>query len=172
MQRWDRLNKRQADLLRRISDGDDLSSPEGVAHRTSARALQRRRLVDITRKNGTWRATVTEAGRFYLQHGSHPEEPTRVPPPRMPGNGATNRPGQQPAASSTEDAAPATIALAQQLIDQLTQADGAVRIEEPDEHTRAQYRRAIHAAKQHKLIPDGHELRHTGRDRGDIVVRL
>ncbi|MGK5737462.1 hypothetical protein [Micromonospora sp. URMC 103] len=161
MQRWDRLNGRQMDFLRRIADGDDLSTPEGVAHRTSARALQTRRLLHITRMDGTWRATVTEAGRFYLQHGFHPEDPAHVanPPTTRPKSEPASVPGQRSAAASTGGTASATIALAQQLLDQLAQGDGVVRIEEPDEQTRARYRRAIHAAKQHKLIPDGHELR-------------
>ncbi|MFG1953918.1 hypothetical protein [Micromonospora sp. NPDC048830] len=168
MQRWDRLNERQVDLLRRIADGDDLSTADGVPLRGSARALQSRRLVDITRKGGTWRATATESGQFYLQHGFHPEDPAHVARP-SPTQSTAGGAGRQPAAGST---ATATVTLAQQLIDQLAQGDGVVRIEEPDEQTRARYRRAIHAAKQHKLVPDGCELRHTGRDRGDIVVRL
>ncbi|MET8553308.1 hypothetical protein [Micromonospora zamorensis] len=174
MQRWDRLNERQVNLLRRIADGDDLSTPEGAAHRTSARALQNRHLLNVARKDGTWRATVTEAGRFYLQHGYHPEDPAHNVSPsttRRKGKAAPV-PRQQPAAASTDGTTSATMVLAQQLVDQLAHGDGVVRVNEPDEQTRARYRRAIHAAKQHKLVPDGHELRHTGRSRGDIVVRL
>ncbi|MEV1332719.1 hypothetical protein AB0J20_24465 [Micromonospora costi] len=174
MQRWDRLNERQVALLCRIADGDDLSTPEGVPHRTSARSLQTRRLVDITRKGGTWRATVTDAGRFYLEHGFHPEDPAHVarPSPNRPRRAAEGASQKRPAVASTDGTGSATLALAQQLVNQLAHGDGVVRIEEPDEQTRARYRRAIHAAKQHNLVPDGYELRHTGRDRGDIVVRL
>jgi hypothetical protein len=50
--------------------------------------------------------------------------------------------------------------------------NGTMRIESPDSGTRARYRRVIHAAKQHGLVPGGHHLRHTGRDAGDIVIRL
>ena len=71
MQRWDRLSDRQLLLLRRIAGGDDLSGPDGVDQRNSARGLQTRRLVDISRRGGTWRARVTGAGRFYLDHGYH-----------------------------------------------------------------------------------------------------
>lgn len=174
MQRWDRLNERQVALLRRIADGDDLSTPEGTPHRTSARALQTRRLVDITRMGGTWRAVATEAGRFYLEHGFHPQDPAHSARPSLT-RAESDTAGvsqKQTAAASTDGPGSATLALAQQLVDQLTQGDGVVRIAEPDEQTRARYRRAIHAAKQHKLVPEGYELRHTGRDSGDIVVRL
>ncbi|MDZ5447565.1 hypothetical protein U2F26_33495 [Micromonospora sp. 4G57] len=174
MQRWDRLNERQAELLRRIADGDDLSTPDGVPYRISARALQGRRLVAVARKGGTWRATITEAGRFYLEHGFHPDDPAHVarPSPTRPRREAAGVSQRPPAAASIDGAGSATLALAQQLVDQLDQGDGVVRVEEPDEQTRARYRRAIHAAKQHKLVPDGYELRHTGRDRNDIVVML
>ncbi len=58
------------------------------------------------------------------------------------------------------------------LIERLQHEGGTVLVESPDEPTRALYRRIIHAAKRHRLVPDGLHLRHTGRDRGDIVIRL
>jgi hypothetical protein len=61
---------------------------------------------------------------------------------------------------------------AQELIAQLQRDDGTVRLESPDPATRARFRRVIHAAKQHGLVPAGHHLRHTGRDAGDLVIRL
>jgi hypothetical protein len=42
MQRWDSLNDRQLDLLRRIVGGDDVSGPGGIEYRQSGRALQSR----------------------------------------------------------------------------------------------------------------------------------
>ncbi|MEU7769862.1 hypothetical protein AB0C44_00875 [Micromonospora taraxaci] len=45
-------------------------------------------------------------------------------------------------------------------------------VPDPDAGTRASYRRAIHAAKQHKLVPDAHDLRQSGRNTGDLIVRL
>jgi hypothetical protein len=47
-----------------------------------------------------------------------------------------------------------------------------MRIVDPDEETRARYRRIIHAAKQHSLVPEGFHLRHTGRNAGDVVIVL
>ncbi len=49
---------------------------------------------------------------------------------------------------------------------------GTVTIESPDEETRALYRRLVHAAKQHHLVPAGFHLKHTGRNSGDLIVRL
>jgi hypothetical protein len=57
------------------------------------------------------------------------------------------------------------------LIERLQTGGGIVVVSDPDADTRARYRRAIHAAKQHNLVPDGYDLRHTGRNTGDLVVR-
>lgn len=59
-----------------------------------------------------------------------------------------------------------------ELVDQLSSADGEIYIADPSERVRAQYRRAIHGAKERALVPEGFQLWHTGRDRGDMVIRL
>ncbi len=59
-----------------------------------------------------------------------------------------------------------------ELIDQLNSADGEIYIADPTERVRSQYRRAIHGAKERGLVPEGLQLWHTGRDRGDMVIRL
>ena len=59
-----------------------------------------------------------------------------------------------------------------ELIDQLNSAEGEIYIADPSERIRAQYRQAIHAAKERRLVPEGLQLWHTGRDRGDMVIRL
>jgi hypothetical protein len=45
-------------------------------------------------------------------------------------------------------------------------------IRDPDQQIRARYRRAIHRLIINHQIPDGFGLRHTGRDRGDLTIRL
>jgi hypothetical protein len=59
-----------------------------------------------------------------------------------------------------------------ELVDQLNSAAGEIYIADPSERVRAQYRRAIHGAKERGLVPEGLQLWHTGRDRGDMVIRL
>ncbi len=181
MRRWDPLSERQLLLLRRIGDGDDLSGPEGVSSRNSARSLQGRGLVTVSRRGGAWRAAITDAGRFYLDHGHHPDRPDE----RLSGNpghsattGHQTEPvsrGDGPAAGQTSARAtrPSTTqSLAGQLIEQLQREGGTLTVESPDDQTRARYRRAIHAAKQHELVPEGFHLRHTGRASGDLVISL
>ena len=56
---------------------------KGFSYKTTAVALQNRRLVILSKKRGVWRAAATDAGAHYLERGNFP--PTRklqVPPER------------------------------------------------------------------------------------------
>jgi hypothetical protein len=167
MQRWDPLNERQLLALRRIGDGDDLGDPESMALRHSGRALQGRGLVTISRRGGGWQAAITEDGRFYLEHGQHPDHPDRRrsepvrPSVKSPVGAADPRRSER---SVREDA--------QDLIDRIVREGGTLTIEEPDDESRARYRRVVHAAKQYALVPDGMHLKHTGRNSGALIMRL
>lgn len=173
MERWKPLADRQRLLLRRIRDGDDLSGPDGVNQRVSARSLQRRGLVDVSRRDRVWRATITEAGVFYLKHGHHPDAPVDHQPVEPSTRHSTPARGPYPAEPSpTVPPRGDGAGEARELIAHLQREGGTRRIENPDDETRARYRRTIDAAKRHKLIPDGFHLRHTGRDRGDLIIRL
>ncbi|MGC5031847.1 hypothetical protein [Micromonospora sp. DT229] len=188
MQKWDPLKEHQLPLLRRIGDGDDLSGPDGVDQRLSARALQNRRLVDVSRRGGVWRAQITDAGRFYLDNGIHPDHPDRLlggaAAPRQRarivnaakrGESASARSeagGAVAAAGSAGTPAAAMVEQARQLVERLQAEGGTVRVESPDSEERARWRRVIHAAKQHGLVPAGFHLKHTGRAAGDLIIRL
>ncbi|MCK9928831.1 hypothetical protein MXD62_16875 [Frankia sp. Mgl5] len=165
------LTDRQLLLLRRIHGGDDLSGPDGIGQRVSARSLQRRGLVDVSRRDRIWRATITDAGTFYLEHGHHPAHH----PPAEP---STPRGTRAPSSPPPVQPSPAVLSQgcgedqARELLEQLQREGGTLRVDEPDDDTRARYRRTIDAAKRHRLVPDGFHLRHTGRDRGDLIIRL
>lgn len=58
------------------------------------------------------------------------------------------------------------------LLSELEAADGVHRVADPTDRVRAAYRRAIRAAISSGAVPDGYRLIHTGRDRGDLVIRL
>jgi hypothetical protein len=68
------INARQVEVLKWIADG----CPEGVmkdsTFKTTAIALQGRRLVTVSRKGGVWRAATTEAGDHYLRYGTYPDD--------------------------------------------------------------------------------------------------
>lgn len=79
-----RLNQAQSALLQWIAAGN----PAGAAtnpQRVSARALASRRLVTIKGRCARWTATLTNAGRHYLEHDDYPPGHFGpVPQPRTP----------------------------------------------------------------------------------------
>jgi hypothetical protein len=153
MPRGDPLNERQLLLLRRVANGDELSSLADAGVRTTAYALQSRGLIHTSKRHGTFKAVVTDRGQFYLSHGRYPD----TPDPR-------------PSVASVLSASTADEPC--DLIERVQEQGGTLRIEDPDEQTRASYRRSIHAAKQHGHVPAGFSLRHTGRASGDMIIRL
>ncbi|WP_149261919.1 hypothetical protein [Actinomadura sp. K4S16] len=185
MHRWDPLNERQLDVLRRIGEGNDLSRPEDVALRTSARALQSRGLVDVSRRDGRWQASITEAGRFYLEHGQHPDHPDR----RRDNSTAEEKgPSSRPRARTPRAAAPQDYsgknrthpqtlvsekryAAATALIERLTSEQRLI-IEKPDEETVGQWRRTINYVKRHKLEPPGRWIEKRKEWNGNLVIEL
>ncbi|WP_419197627.1 hypothetical protein [Microbispora hainanensis] len=164
MKRWEKLNDRQLSLLRRICDGADPVTAKDSGLAVTVYALRGRGLVITPRRAGVWHAEITEAGKFYLDHGYHPDRPDPVSRPSSI-EGSTGAPGRR--SQGVEDAGSA-----QRLVEQLQQADGVIHISNPDVETRASYRRLIDAVKRHGLVPEGCRLRHTGRDRGDLIIVL
>lgn len=60
-----------------------------------------------------------------------------------------------------------------ELLARLQEAGGVLRVPNPASHSRAQWRRVIHALINGHDLPEGLCVRrHTGRDRGDLVIRL
>ncbi|GAA1579794.1 hypothetical protein GCM10009789_36940 [Kribbella sancticallisti] len=58
------------------------------------------------------------------------------------------------------------------LIERLESEGGTLRLPNPSTEERASYRRLLHLCKKAGLVPDGAELLHTGRDQGDMIIRL
>lgn len=65
------LHERQLEVLRWIADGCPAGVMEGYTHKTTAQALQNRHLVTVSRRRGAWSATLTDEGRYYLEHGRY-----------------------------------------------------------------------------------------------------
>ncbi|KJL46115.1 hypothetical protein RS84_02738 [Microbacterium hydrocarbonoxydans] len=163
------VNDRQLEVLQWIADGCPAGKwPEDDnVHKISAAALKSRGLATVTGHGRTWTATVTEAGKHYLEHGSYPpsdEPPATVVP-------AVRSRREKPTKVDLGEGASATLAEARALITQL-QNQGQLTVPDPAESVRARYRRVLHACRVHHLVPDGQELRFTGRSSGDIVVML
>jgi hypothetical protein len=148
------LSTRQVQVLQWISQG----CPDGVwpdfTYKTTSYALAARNLVTVNRRHGSWSAVLTDAGRFYLNNGHYPSQQ------------------RQTESRASEDSATAIEALAADILAQLAEADHTLTMRSPGPRERARYRRAIHQIITRSLIPEGFQLRHQGRDHGDLTIRL
>ncbi|MER5261563.1 hypothetical protein ABTZ99_05690 [Actinosynnema sp. NPDC002837] len=175
MRRWAPLNDRQLAVLHRVAAGDTLSAPADGTARLSARALRDRGLPLLTKVNKHWTAAMTDAGRFYLERGHHPNRPTTQDtapaqarkPPRVTAP-PTNQgsPREPPAATARRRAEVAT-----ELLRRLA-AKTLVRLECTDQHTLAEWRRTIDYAKRHRLVPSGTRLKTLRIQDGSLIVQL
>lgn len=174
MRRWTTLNDRQLAVLRRVAAGDTLSATTDGRARLSARALRDRGLLRLTKVNKRWTAAMTDAGRFYLERGHHPDRPslpdtapTQAPnPPRITTASTRHRPPRQPAVTARRRVTAAT-----ELLRRLT-GRTLVRLECPDKHTLAEWRRTIDYAKRHRLVPSGSRLKTTRIQDGSLIVQM
>ncbi|MGD9485768.1 PE-PGRS family protein [Streptomyces sp. TRM70308] len=184
MYRWSPLNDRQLALLTRIGEGTDPVTSAGPELAITARALKGRGLVTVPKHGGKWQAEITDGGRFYLEHGHHPDRPeptsrkqrpvtaepkpeAAAPPrqratPPLEAKPAPARPAKPPRQS------PAEIGAA--LIAEVQKAVRFLRIPDPSDEERARYRRAFDAARQ--CVPDGFHLKYSGRAKGDFFLGL
>jgi hypothetical protein len=60
------LNNRQALVLQWVADGCPDNVMDGHSHKRSAAALRDRKLVEVSKRGGTWQTTLTDKGRRYL----------------------------------------------------------------------------------------------------------
>ena len=66
------LKAHQLEVLRWVDAGCPNADTSDDGKKHTARALQARRLVTVSRRGGRWSATLTERGRFYLDNGRYP----------------------------------------------------------------------------------------------------
>lgn len=67
------LSERQLEVLQWIADGCPRRAWPDHAYKTVAGALMNRRLAAVSKKGGIWRATITDAGQFYVDNGRYPD---------------------------------------------------------------------------------------------------
>jgi hypothetical protein len=125
------LTERQLAVLRWVESGCPDDVPDLNASKRTARALQDRRLVQVSRKDGLWRAGLTTAGRYYLDHGEHPPASSRAPlplplrPPPLPRKRAAPRAAPSP----PRETRPKPLPVTEQLIADLIASGGELRID-------------------------------------------
>ncbi len=142
------LNETQVAVLRWVDDG----CPEGVvadvvSARISAAALRNRGLVRTSGHGPTWKATITAAGKEYLQHvdGLNP------PLPRQP-----------------------NVSVTQQLVDDLVAAGGSLRVPRKrwNDKGGVDYERRARLAESYGKVPPGSRLVVKTASAEELVIEL
>jgi hypothetical protein len=64
------------------------------------------------------------------------------------------------------------VPMAKELLQAIEDAGGVLRVPDPPDPQRRHLRQAIHALINGDELPPGTRVRHSGRDRGDVVVRI
>lgn len=142
--------------------------PDGVwrdfSYKQTAYALAGRGLIQVERRRDSWRASVTEHGRYYLERGTYaPAGDVDLSP----------RKAQTPRRlSGAAPIGPAADVTPESLLADLASNEGTLTVPDPRGAIRGAYRSAMSRAVTEGLVPEGYGLRHTGRDRGDLVIRL
>ncbi|WP_343240084.1 hypothetical protein [Streptomyces sp. SID12488] len=180
--RWSVLNERERVLLERLAAGEEPGAWAPGEWR-SAHALRDRGLLTISRSGGDVRIEVTEAGRFYLRHGHHPDDPAvadvgvhgvsaePVAPAKGGGQrGVTSR-KRSLTPYSERPVARARQAKARELIERLV-AEGRVRLVDPGDDEVAEWRRVVDCAKRHGLEPPGKRIEKAGFGARGLELRL
>lgn len=73
MARTDPISGVQLAVLNWVAEGCPDGIMMGHTYKHSAKALEWRRLLTVSTKGGPWHAELTEAGRYYLDHGRYPD---------------------------------------------------------------------------------------------------
>ncbi|MCA2210565.1 hypothetical protein [Nocardia rosealba] len=196
--RTDPINQTQFDVLRWVDAGCPDGEMTGSAYKVSARALEWRGLVVLTKHGGVWRAEVTDACRHYLEYRKYPDDHWASRKParkREPGSQATRLPtksavarnvtpsklevGHDPASGTQRRPPPhATARIAEErraaahsLIDELT-ANKQFIVHDLDESALAEWRKVVDFAKRHKMIPVGCRVEKTRYGRNGLLIML
>ncbi len=101
------VNDAQRKVLDWLATGatQDPPTPE---MKLSAAALKGRGLVKVRRPGGVWTAELTDAGRYYVEHGDYPPQAGPVAPAAVSETPAASAQPKAPRAKSTPESAAAT----------------------------------------------------------------
>jgi hypothetical protein len=149
----------QAELLRWVAANPGAqveSSKSNTLWALEQRRLVKRSMPLLENRTMGLTAVLTDEGKYFLKHGRHPEE--------------VEREAQRAAADSTTvKEAPADGA---DLVGRVSAAGGTLTVQDPGVMTRGRWKRAYYEAVNRGDVPSGHKLRLSGRERGDLTVRL
>lgn len=139
----------------------------GTIHKTTAKALQRRRLAVVSKRRGVWKAEATDAGKYFVKHGQYPAEHWST------GLGPRSTAGRPPPHHRPADGHRRTVTgrrPVDQLIADLVAAGGEVTVET---HHDRYWEGLASSANRYNKVPGGKVLKvERGRSWIERVVRL
>lgn len=144
------LNRRQIDVLRWVSDG----CPEGIwkdfTHKTTASALEWRGLITVSKRGGSWTASITPAGAHYLKTGIYPpgHRLRRIRPPRPSAVSSLTATSARPPKPS----APAAMKPTHQLVKDILDAGGVLERDVSEDTTN--YKHLVSIINGRNIAPD------------------
>jgi len=172
-------------VLTWVGDGCIADVYDDWSHRVTARALHNRGLLKVRGHGPNWSAALTEDGRYYLEHGSYPDEAQshKAESPQRVSTADNARPGRSATQQPTSPASPAPLerptrstshakqpGKTEQLMLALGAAEGH-RLAAPRSQE-ASYRRLASLAKGRGLIPEGMQVTVAWASRDQLSVAL
>ncbi|MEP9364003.1 hypothetical protein ABLE68_13625 [Nocardioides sp. CN2-186] len=159
------MNARQMEVLGWLVAGCPDGVMIGVSHKTTAVALQNRRLATVSKRKGVWKAEPTDAGRYFVEHGEYPAGhwSATAESAFVPFTPATHtRPTREPKVTGLRPA--------DQLMADLAAGGGEIKI---PANEIGYWENLILSATRHKKVPDGKRLKIAmGADRYERLIRL
>lgn len=166
-------------MLRWISHG----CPEGrwtdFTYKTTASALHWRRLITVSKRGGTWSATLLSAGTYYLAHGAYPKahwvkkRPAVVDVDLVAAETMHSMqvPWSPPPTRPPKPVPPDGLTPTRKLLKDIVDAGGILEIDKKDDTT--SYRSLAGIINRKGMAPDGQEvIMLTGRSYHHLVFRL
>jgi hypothetical protein len=127
------LNDRQLQVLRWIADGCPSGVMTGHGHKGTARALQDRRLVKISKRDDVWSAEMTATGTYYLKHGEFPPKGTALPKAPKTSQSERSKPAKRSANTvhpeTSATTRPKKLSSTEKLVADVIAAGGTLRVE-------------------------------------------
>ncbi|MFD5157237.1 hypothetical protein ACFWMJ_04065 [Streptomyces hawaiiensis] len=105
----------------------------------------------VDKGGGAARAEITEAGRFCVRHGRHPDDAESAD------RGEPSEPVESSASYGERPIARVRRAKARELVERLL-AEGHVRFAHADDEEIAEWRRVVNYAKRHGMEPEGKRI--------------
>ncbi|NMM92383.1 hypothetical protein B2J88_50515 [Rhodococcus sp. SRB_17] len=158
------LNNRQLEVLRWVGEQCPPREWPDSTYKTVAAALQNRRLITVSKKGGRWTATLLDAGRYYLDHGTYPDghlkpkkritdhSPVRTVVRNVP---RALSDGADASAEKPEPKTP-TLTPSRQLLHDVSEAGGTLTRNTTDDRTN--YTGLVSAINRHAMAPEGQRL--------------